>query len=231
MFQKIVAFFTALIAFFSGLFGFIKNNDPPQPQPVPTEAYSASNVSYGPHERNIMDVSFPADDDGVMGLFLCIHGGGWIAGGKDVYAGMLPYLTAQGYAAATINYRYASASVHMNDMMDDVQAALDKIAGIAAEHGITISGALLTGTSAGAHMSLLYGYTRANSAAIPIKAIASFCGPTDLTDTDYIEHNDLGTLDGMIALNDWCSGTVILRSDYEAKNAAYDRFARRGNLL
>ena len=221
MLQKLVAFFTALLAFFSGLFAFLR---PKKPEQTSVSGFSVSDVAYGSHARNVMDVAFPDDADGVVGLVLMIHGGAWIYGSKESAYGSMEAVTAQGYAAARISYRYVSADTHMDALMDDVQASLDKVAALAESHGFRVSGAMLTGVSAGAHMSLLYGYTRANDAAIPVRAIVSYCGPTDLTDPTYIEHNALGDLNNMIALNDWCSGTTIFPDDYNAKNAVYDRW-------
>ena len=47
------------------------------PAPTPTHA----NVSYGPHERNVLDV-WLAKSDKPAPLVVFIHGGGWISGDK-----------------------------------------------------------------------------------------------------------------------------------------------------
>src|SRR4051812_16642855 len=44
-------------------------------------------VSYGPHERNVMDLYLPdTAKAGPRPLVVCIHGGGWAGGDKRVYA-------------------------------------------------------------------------------------------------------------------------------------------------
>ena len=55
---------------------------------------------------------------------------------------------------------------------------------------------MLNGASAGAHLALLYGYSRTNTSPIKIACIASHSGPTDLADAKfYSETSTLGTKD------------------------------------
>src|SRR5687768_13617282 len=51
---------------------------PPVPSIPPTHA----NVSYGKHERNVMDV-WLAKSDKPTPIVICIHGGSWIGGDKS----------------------------------------------------------------------------------------------------------------------------------------------------
>jgi acetyl esterase/lipase len=69
--------------------------------PPPTFA----NVSYGRHERHVLDF-YQADSNTPAPLVFFIHGGGWVAGDKSAVGDVSPYLNA-GISVAAINYRYS----------------------------------------------------------------------------------------------------------------------------
>ncbi len=185
MWERIVAFFMSIIAFLAGLFGIDMNTG--------NSDYVYKDFAYGSHERQVMDLYLPEENDGEVGLVLLIHGGGWIAGDKDEYDSALKTACNDlGYAAAAINYRYISETVDMHDIIDDIESSLAKIKETAASKGIAINKVLLTGSSAGAHLSMLYAYSEKDRAPITPVAVVSNCGPTDLTDENFYINNDLG---------------------------------------
>ena len=194
MFEKITAFFMSIIAFFLGLFGISYNGNPVTPAGENYTQYI--NLSYGSGERQKLDLCIPNDASGDLGLVLFIHGGAWIAGDKEPYKnGTVSAAKDHGIAGASLNYHYISDSVHMDTLMDDIDLALKKIKAVGAEKGVNINKVLLTGDSAGAHMSLLYAYSRADSAPIRPVAAISNSGPTDFTDENFYINNALGTPD------------------------------------
>ena len=73
MWEKIIAFFMSIIAFLASLFGF--NTE--------AKSYEYRNLSYGSHERQVLDLNIPKENDGEIGLILSIHGGGWVGGDKN----------------------------------------------------------------------------------------------------------------------------------------------------
>ncbi len=201
MFDKIIAFFMSIIAFFASLFGInISKVD------------SFKNVSYGENSRQVLDLCIPEDNDGTVGLILMIHGGAWIGGDKSAYGSNAEDIAKDyGYAAAAINYRYLSENVTMDDILDDIEAAVAKIKEIGTENGVNINKLLLTGHSAGAHLSMLYAYSRAETSAIEPTAVVSFAGPTDLTNEEYWT-NSLG--EGTVAqLLSWATGKNITKTE------------------
>ncbi len=186
MWERIVAFFMSIIAFFAGLFGIDMGQGS-------DSDYVYKNLAYGSHERQVMDLYLPEENDGEVGLMLIIHGGAWIAGNKDEYkAALKTACNDLGFAAAAINYRYISETVDIHDIIDDIGASLGKIKETAAEKGIAINKVLLTGSSAGAHLAMLYAYSQKESAPITPAAVVSNCGPTDLSDENFFINNDLG---------------------------------------
>ena len=171
------------------------------------------NYRYGIHKRNMLDVALPDGATGELGLVLMIHGGGWHAGDKEVYEGELAAWASRGYAAAAINYRYASKSVHAEDILDDIEAALSYVKKHAEGYGITLNGVILTGGSAGGHLSLLYAYSRGESSPIEPRAVISYSGPIDLYDENfYAESEILEDIEEMISK---ISGTEATRERRE----------------
>lgn len=183
MLAKITAFFISIIMFFAELFGL--------PVMV-SENITYFDLSYGEHERHTIDLCIPGKTKRT-GLVLYIHGGAWIAGDKDMYRDTIEEISEKfGVACAAMNYRYICDTVDINDIMDDVDAAMVCIKETGKKHGVDIDRSILTGGSAGANLSLLYAYSRVEGSAIPPVAVMSDCGPTDLTDDYYYYNPELG---------------------------------------
>ena len=217
MFDKIIAFFMSIIAFFMGLFGGGGSNPekPVTPPSEPSSSYTRyEDVSYGSHERQKLDVCFPAEYDGEVGLFLLIHGGAWIEGDKDSCTETATVAARDfGLVGAAINYHYISDSVHMDTLMNDIDLALAKIKEMGAEKGINVNKVMFMGFSAGAHMSLLYAYSKAETAPIKPVAVVSCAGPTDFTDESFYINNDIGNSETMAALFSWAGGKPFIYAD------------------
>lgn len=206
MWEKIVAFFMSIIAFFSSLFGFGGKD-------VNTD-YIYKNLSYGNHERQVLDLRLPENSDGEVGLVLMIHGGAWIAGDKESYvAGIKTACDELGYAGATINYRYLGKDVTIHDILNDIESALRVIKEKGAAVGININKVLLTGDSAGGHLSMLYAYSRCDTAPIKPVAVVSNCGPTDFADEKFYINNALGNEEAIADLFSLCIGTDFSYTD------------------
>lgn len=204
MWEKIVAFFMSIIAFFASLFGF----------DTETNSYEYRNLAYGNHERQVLDLNIPKDNDGEIGLVLFIHGGAWIMGDKESYkAGVKASAETYGFAGAAINYRYISEDVSIHDILDDIDLALKCIKQKGEENGVNINKVLLTGDSAGGHLSLLYAYSRASTAAITPTAVVSNSGPTDFTDESFYINNAIGDEEFVSTLFSWASGKTFAYED------------------
>jgi len=152
--------------------------------------YEYIDVSYGKHKRQILDFYLPKNTSN-KGAILFIHGGSWISGDKESYINDLKYWCEQkGYASCAINYRYISGKANYKDILDDITNSLSKIKEIAEEKEIILENLLLTGHSAGAHLSLLYAYKNKDTSPITPKCVISYCGPTDLTDENFYIDNE-----------------------------------------
>src|SRR5262249_35256618 len=116
-----------------------------------------ANVSYGPHERNVMDV-WNAKSDEPTPLLVFIHGGGFQGGSKEA---LQPYLLngclASGISVVAINYRLSPEvkfPAHYMDCARAIQFARSK----AKEWHLDPKRIASSGGSAGAGTSLWIGF-------------------------------------------------------------------------
>lgn len=216
MFDKIISFFMSIIMAILSFFGLGDTLD--------GGIQKMENISYGSHERQVLDLYLPEELSDVTGLVLCIHGGAWVSGDKSSYTDNAKDLCKNmKVATATINYRYLSQSVTMADIIDDVDAAVTKIKEIGQEKGTDINKMLLTGHSAGAHLSMLYAYSMADSAAITPAAVANLSGPTDMNDKNYFVNNDLGN-ENVLMLVSYATGKQITLENFDESKPEIDKF-------
>lgn len=202
MWDRIVAFFMSIVAFFAGLFGLESM--------IEKKSYEYRDISYGSHERQVLDLNIPKENDGTVGLVLFIHGGAWIMGDKEGYEGGVENTSDNfGYAGAALNYRYIGENTDMYDVLDDIDAALTLIKQKGQEKGVNIDKVLLTGDSAGGHLAMLYAYSRAETAPIRPTAVVSNSGPTDLSDENFYINNAMGDEEFVATLFSYACGQTF----------------------
>ena len=151
------------------------------PAIIPAQTYT--NVAYGNDAKQKMDVYLPAGRSATeTKVIILIHGGGWTEGDKADFSSFVPELQQRlpDYAIININYRLATGTANFFPTQEnDVKAAVEFIRSKASEYKISDKIVLL-GASAGAHLALLQGYKYQST--LPVKAIISFFGPTDMID-------------------------------------------------
>ena len=96
-----------------------------KPAPAPKRAPTVANVSYGTHERQVLDF-YKADSPKPTPLLFFIHGGGWVAGDKSG-VGELEACLKAGISVVSINYRY-SWQAQLAGVMPPVQWPLEDAA-------------------------------------------------------------------------------------------------------
>lgn len=148
------------------------------------QAYKIMDVSYGDQPAQTMDIYLPQNrSSDSTKVIVLIHGGGWAAGSKE---GMTNYFTnlstwLPNYAIININYRLGTLQEPgYPKQINDIKQALSFI-----ESGkFNVNNSyFLIGVSAGAHLSLLYGYKYDNNHEV--KGICNTVGPTNFTDTTF----------------------------------------------
>jgi len=144
------------------------------------------------HE-NKLDVIYPHNATSPVPTVIYIHGGGWVFGDKaGAVLETLPYLQ-MGWAAVNVEYRMAGAS-KAPGAVEDCRCALRWIARNAKDYHIDLSRLVVTGHSAGGHLSLTTGMLKESDgldtncpgdkgeAEPKIAAIVNWYGITDVAD-------------------------------------------------
>jgi acetyl esterase/lipase len=115
-----------------------------------------ADVSYGPHERNVLDF-WKAKSDAPAPLVVFIHGGGFLGGDKTmVEPALLDECLKSGISVASIRYRFSTDARFPAPMMDGAKA-IQFLRSKAGEWNLNKRVAA-SGSSAGAGMSLWIGY-------------------------------------------------------------------------
>lgn len=81
-----------------------------------------------------------------------IHGGGWMYGDRQLNRNYCMYLASRGYAVMGMSYRLVP-EVTVAGQVQDVFASLHWLAEHSTEYGFDLSRVLLTGDSAGGHLT------------------------------------------------------------------------------
>ncbi len=142
-------------------------------------------IAYGEAVRNIMDIYVPesAYSNEHNGVILYIHGGSWTSGKKEDMVEKCERFAKKGYVTATMNYTlYADGlfgKVTALTMCDEIDMAIDRIKYFSEEKELNITKLAVSGYSAGAHLSMLYGFSRADKSSIELVFTANQVGPSD----------------------------------------------------
>ena len=152
---------------------------------APEGSRTSKDVSYGPHERNKFDITVPKSDKPTP-LVIWVHGGGWEGGDKAFNPGVL--LLSQGYAIASINYRYSKQAV-FPAQLHDCKAAVRFLRDHATTYNLDPNAFGVWGASAGGHLVALLGTTgdvpdlegdAKTKTSSKVQAVCDWFGPTDL---------------------------------------------------
>lgn len=142
-----------------------------------------------------LDVWYPRDNPNPTATLVYIHGGGWIFGSKEgsVYQ-VLPYLE-KGWRVVNVEYRMASNSL-APAAVEDTRCALRWVFRNAKQYNFDTSKIVLTGHSAGGHLSLItgmlpdktpldnrcYADEKYGDVKMKVAAIVNWFGITDVND-------------------------------------------------
>jgi acetyl esterase/lipase len=128
-----------------------------QQQQKPSRPPDVANASYGPHERNVLDL-WKARSDRPTSLVIHIPGGGFTQGDKSsVSTALIDACLKQGVSVASINYRYSTQAPYPAPMADSARA-VQFLRLHAAEWNLNPNAFAATGGSAGAGISLWMGF-------------------------------------------------------------------------
>lgn len=142
-----------------------------------------------------LDVWYPRDNPNPTATLVYIHGGGWIFGTKEgsIFQ-TLPYLE-KGWRVVNVEYRMASNSL-APAAVEDTRCALRWVFRNAKQYNFDTSKIVLTGHSAGGHLSLItgmlpdktpldnrcYADEKYGDVKMKVAAIVNWFGITDVND-------------------------------------------------
>jgi len=134
----------------------------------------------------LLDLYLPEKAEGKLPLVIWIHGGGWQAGNKD--GGPAVALVKQGYAIASINYRFSREAI-FPAQIHDCKAAVRFLRAKAGEYNIDTGHIGVWGGSAGGHLVALLGVSGGEKALegdegnleqlSDVQAVCDWFGPAD----------------------------------------------------
>jgi acetyl esterase/lipase len=169
-------------------------------------------LSYGSHERNLIDISIP-DGAASEGVILFIHGGIWMYGGKENCPVFLDTFRNR-FVVASMSHRYIDETVHINDLEDDVAAAVAYIREFCLQNNTEPGKLIIMGHSSGAHLATLYAYKQHETSPIPVAFCVDMAGPADLGDIAFLYNfKKLGWLKFFYQLAEKTSGYQIADGD------------------
>ncbi|MBO6280665.1 MAG: hypothetical protein J6M95_03715 [Bacilli bacterium] len=126
-------------------------------------------------------------------LILFIHGGAWISGFKTDVNPYIFDLTNKGYITATIKYTLLKRSMDDPTLsifrdLDEIDACIASIKSVLdqLDFDTTKTEFAIGGASSGAHLAMLYSYSRGNKCPLPIKFVVDAVGPVDIKPNSWM---------------------------------------------
>lgn len=170
------------VSIFLGLCAFAQQPKPAIPDSISVEP----NIAYGAYKETVLDILQPKENSNEKrpGV-IAIHGGGWVEGNKEEYsAHVCVRYVEKGFVCASVEYRLAKAATAPAAVTDVLDAA-HWFETNAKKYNVDTKRIVVTGGSAGGHLSLMVGMTP-NSAklgpAAKVAAVVDFYGITDVGD-------------------------------------------------
>jgi len=165
-----------------------------------TSVKSFKDMVYAKHGDLSMklDLYVPEQGDGPFPLIVWIHGGGWIGGDKNDCPPLNLGYCQNGYAAASLSYRFSNVAP-FPAQLEDIKAAIRWLKAHAGEYKLDPNRIGVWGASAGGHLVCLLGVTGKTKQfdvgdhldqTSEVQAVCNFFGPTDiLTGLDGLDPN------------------------------------------
>lgn len=144
-------------------------------------------------EKHLLDIYLPPNAPDKVPLVIFVHGGGWLS--NDKYADMgymkntVSQLVQNGYAIASIDYRFSTQAVFPAQIQDCNQA-MSFLVDNAKKYGFDTERIAVMGFSAGGHLAAMMGLSKNDNVdeffmpnsnrSFNFKAVVDFYGPAEL---------------------------------------------------
>jgi acetyl esterase/lipase len=166
-------------------------DEEPRPEIIlPLEETALLNESYGDSPQQVYDIYLPANrSSDKTPVILLVHGGGWIEGDKESMTPFIDLIKELHPDHAIVNMNYVLASLApvtpaFPNQFLDLDAVIEKLVNDKEKLQILPEFGLI-GTSAGAHLSLMYDFVY--DAEDRVKFVVDIVGPADFTHPFYSE--------------------------------------------
>lgn len=137
-------------------------------------------IAYGTAEEQTLDLCLPKEKAEDVPMVILVHGGAWCFGEKETLTPVQVFLAQNNIPSANINYRLNRGNITYKEQLEDIGKALEFLKNRVDALDLPCR-FILFGESAGAHLSLLYGYQNPNC----VEKIISLAAPTDFFSKKY----------------------------------------------
>ncbi|MDR6563225.1 MULTISPECIES: alpha/beta hydrolase [unclassified Arcicella] len=160
--------------------------------PANTTLYGNVPYAKDTSKHHLLDIYLPANAKPNTPLVIWVHGGAWML--NDKYADMsymkntIRNIVENGYALASIDYRYSTQAIFPAQIQDCNQA-IEFLYQNAEKYSLDKNRIVLVGFSAGGHLASLLAlshnnkvkdfYAKDNKVSFKIKGVIDFYGPSD----------------------------------------------------
>lgn len=118
---------------------------------VPETLCCLTDIPYGGHPLQKLDVYWPGGAQGALPTIISIHGGGWFYGSKELYSHYCMRLAERGFAVVNFSYRLAPEDQYPA-ALQDICAVLFNVRENAAAYHIDLDNVFMLGDSAGGQL-------------------------------------------------------------------------------
>ena len=149
----------------------------------------------GSKSKNNYDLYVPsaAPKNNKHVVILFIHGGAWVSGFKTDVNPYVFEFAKKGYITATLKYTLLKRSMDDTSLsifrnLDEIDACIKSIKLALQDLGYdtTKTNLVVGGASSGAHLAMLYSYSRGQNSALPIRFIVDAVGPVDIKPDSWL---------------------------------------------
>ena len=156
-------------------------------------------------------------------VILFIHGGAWISGFKTDVNSYVHAFANKGYITATIKYTLLSKTMDDRSLsifrnLDEIDACISSIKSALQDlqFDTTKTNLVIGGASSGAHLAMLYAYSRGQRSPLPINFVVDAVGPVDIKPSNWKRFDNMSGSDYEAALDGGLGYTEI--ENYRANN-------------